>query len=303
MSTGGGFATRELYSDSEETLFDAMRPVVVTAIDDIATRSDLLDRALIVNLQRIEKGQRKTEEQLHRELGAVLPGVLGTLLSAVSTGLRELPHTTVEDAPRMADFATWATACEQGLGLEAGSIIEAYRNNRAGVNDLVLEVSPVASALQEMMEARATEGVSTWEGTSSDLLTVLEERVDDRTRKARAWPNSARGLSAILRRIAPNLRELGLSIAFNRGTGRDRKRLVRLTFRKGTGATVRDRPTVHVPSATTNSFEGSVDAKTGEGATVSSSSDKEECQGRLSDDMNAADADEQARSNWVGMEL
>ena len=48
LSTGGGFATRELYTDSDEIIFDSQRPVLLTSIEDIATRSDLLDRCLIV---------------------------------------------------------------------------------------------------------------------------------------------------------------------------------------------------------------------------------------------------------------
>src|SRR5207253_9109386 len=41
LSTGGGFATRELYTDSEEVIFDAQRPVILTGIEEVATRSDL----------------------------------------------------------------------------------------------------------------------------------------------------------------------------------------------------------------------------------------------------------------------
>src|SRR5262249_30864138 len=44
LATGGGFATRELYTNDEETIFDAMRPVVLTGIEELATRADLLHR-------------------------------------------------------------------------------------------------------------------------------------------------------------------------------------------------------------------------------------------------------------------
>ena len=50
LSTGGGFATRELYTDNEEVIFDAMRPVILTGIEDLATRSDLLDRSVLLTL-------------------------------------------------------------------------------------------------------------------------------------------------------------------------------------------------------------------------------------------------------------
>src|SRR5262249_23140300 len=44
LATGGGFSTRELYTDNDEKIFDAMRPIMVNGIEDLATRGDLLDR-------------------------------------------------------------------------------------------------------------------------------------------------------------------------------------------------------------------------------------------------------------------
>ena len=53
LATGGGFATRELYSDGEEKIFDVMRPVIVNGIAELATRSDLLDRTICLTLATI----------------------------------------------------------------------------------------------------------------------------------------------------------------------------------------------------------------------------------------------------------
>jgi hypothetical protein len=47
LSTGGGFSTRTLYKNDEETIFSAKRPIIITGIGDVATRGDLLDRALL----------------------------------------------------------------------------------------------------------------------------------------------------------------------------------------------------------------------------------------------------------------
>src|SRR5689334_19407197 len=58
LATGGGFATRSLYTDDEETHFDAMRPIILNGIDDIATRSDLLDRSVILRLPAIPDERR-----------------------------------------------------------------------------------------------------------------------------------------------------------------------------------------------------------------------------------------------------
>src|SRR5262249_30177683 len=46
LATGSGFATRELYTDADEAIFAARRPVVLNGIEEVATRGDLLDRAI-----------------------------------------------------------------------------------------------------------------------------------------------------------------------------------------------------------------------------------------------------------------
>ena len=37
-ASGGGFAVRQLYSDQDEVLFEAVRPIILNGIEDIITR-------------------------------------------------------------------------------------------------------------------------------------------------------------------------------------------------------------------------------------------------------------------------
>ena len=303
LSTGGGFATRELYADAEETIFEATRPVVLTAIEDIATESDLLDRAVFLTLLRIDKRERRTERALYADLDTVLPNVLGALLDAVVHGLRELPQTTVPDMPRMADFATWAAACEGGLGLEPNSIIAAYRANRAGANDLVLDVSAISAPLKAFLEAQPPdlEGHRRYEGSAAELLAKLEGYVDEKVTRLKSWPSSPRALSGDLRRVAPNLREADIDLEFSR-TGR--ARTVVLTLRTTLQTTV----TTVTPSPDAEKAgqghetggDGRGDAK-GDGdatvqATVTRPSPEKVRAGRGGDGGDAGDAKIQARS-------
>ena len=45
LSTGGGFATRKLHSDRDETVLDAMRPIILNGISGLDGRPDLGERA------------------------------------------------------------------------------------------------------------------------------------------------------------------------------------------------------------------------------------------------------------------
>jgi hypothetical protein len=53
IATGGGFGTRELWTNTDEVLIDVQRPIVLNGIDDIATRQGLIDCAIIINLDPI----------------------------------------------------------------------------------------------------------------------------------------------------------------------------------------------------------------------------------------------------------
>jgi hypothetical protein len=53
LATGGGFRIRTVYKDSDETLFDASRPIILNGISNFVTRGDLQDRAIVLPLAPI----------------------------------------------------------------------------------------------------------------------------------------------------------------------------------------------------------------------------------------------------------
>jgi hypothetical protein len=121
LATGGGFGGRQLYSDHDEAIFDATRPLVFNAIPDLGTaRPDFLDRALIVEFLSITPEIRRDEAQFWCEFSDRHPRILGALLEAAVAGLRNLSQVRLERPPRLADFALWVSACEEALGDEAG---------------------------------------------------------------------------------------------------------------------------------------------------------------------------------------
>src|SRR5262249_35725365 len=64
LATGAGFAVRQLYTDGDEVLFDAARPVMLNGIEDIVTRPDLADRAVFLTLEPIPEDRRRPEQEL-----------------------------------------------------------------------------------------------------------------------------------------------------------------------------------------------------------------------------------------------
>ena len=222
LSTGGGFSARELYSDTEEVLFEARRPVIVNGIDELATRSDLLDRAVLVNLPVIPAGRRRGEAELWAEFEREQPRVFGALLTAVATGLRREPQVRLPSPPRLADFARWAVAAEPGLGLAGGQFLSAYEANRGAAHELALEASVIGPWVQRLV------ATSDFCGTAAELLRRLGSlaRAEQGGVQPRGWPRTPKMLSDQLRRLRPNLPSVGITVDFDRTPDRMRTRIV-----------------------------------------------------------------------------
>lgn len=208
LSTGGGFSTRELYTNEEEALFDVRRPVILTGITELAVQADLQDRSILVVLPTIDDERRRDERSLRAAFEVARPAILGAILSGVSGALKHLDSVKLDRKPRMADFAIWATAAEPGLGWGRGAFMRAYTGNRQDATETTLEAWPIVAPLRELLEISA----GSWEGTATWLLTNLETLVPDAVKARRGWPAAANALSGQLRRLAPALRSVGIQV-------------------------------------------------------------------------------------------
>jgi hypothetical protein len=222
LASGGSFAVRQLYSDDDEVLFQAARPILLNGIEDVIGRPDLADRAIFLSLAPIGEEQRRPEAELWREFEIARPRILGALLDAAVHGLRALDRVQFDRLPRMADFVMWAMACETALW-SAGTFVRAYAANRRAAIEGVIEVDPVAACVREIMAER-----STWTGSATDLLRAEADLARDRARTSPGWPKNPRALAGHLRRAQTALRALGIEILFNR-EGRAGTRIIRMS--------------------------------------------------------------------------
>lgn len=216
LATGAGFGARTLYTDLEETIVHVARPAIMNGIEDFVTRGDLLDRSLILSLQPVE--HYRDELEFWAMFEEARPAMLGALLDAVATALTRHESTATPNV-RMADFARWVCAAEPALDGQEGDFMRAYRANRAGAVQLVLEASIIAAPVLAIADSPG------FEGTASMLLSKLGELVDEEVRRDRSWPKRPHVLGGQLKRIAPALRRVGVAVEWER----DRtKRIVKI---------------------------------------------------------------------------
>ncbi len=215
LSTGGGFSVRQLYTDADEMLFDAMRPSILNGISDPMCHDDLRDRALVLSLPRIDDSSRRDEQAFWAKFQKARRQLFGALLDLAAGAIAEYPTTFLKASPRMADFAKWSTALETAARWPTGSFLKAYASNRAEQVMAFVEADYISSHLLEFMEDRTE-----WTGTPTRLYDRLADLASDTTKRQRAWPKSASALGKRLREAAPSLRRSGIEIVFPRGTTR-----------------------------------------------------------------------------------
>ncbi|HAT50434.1 MAG: hypothetical protein HQL07_03065 [Nitrospirae bacterium] len=218
LSTGGGFSTRELYSDTNETIIDVKRPVILNGITDIASKEDLIDRSIILQSQPIPEEKRRPEDELMKEFETARPGLFGVLLNILSSVLKNLPNTHMVRLPRMADFAKLGTAAEEAMGCKPGEFLEIYSGNQKDSVQSGLDGSLLYLEINEWLA-----NLDKWTGTASKLLDVLNKIVDEQIIKQRSWPKTAKLLSGQLRMLAPAMRSVGIDVTFSK---KDGKRIV-----------------------------------------------------------------------------
>lgn len=223
ISTGGGFATRELYSNDEERRFNEIKPVLLNGIGDILSREDLRNRAIILPLHPIDDEQRISEAEIWEKFEAMRPEILGCILDAVTVALHNRDRPAPARLPRMADFAKWVMATDDTLGFEPREFAAAMQENRDESNDVALEGSSVGEAIMMMMRDK-----DQYEGTMSELLEELNRPSYRLMQGSLDWPKMGRTLANQLERISPLLHEKGITMMKFKA---HRGRLVRLSRR------------------------------------------------------------------------
>jgi len=198
LSTGGGFGARQLYSDADEFAFDAQRPVIINGIATGATRGDLLDRTVSIELVPIPDTSRRTERDLWYDFNLQYPRILGALLGALVVARRNLPTTKLVASPRMADFAHLLAAAAPALGVSPEQAVAALTANRQETAGRAIEADVVGSLICALMIDRRQ-----WSGTASDLLVELRRFGVPAGARLPPTPNA---LGGQVRRLAPDLR-------------------------------------------------------------------------------------------------
>ena len=200
LSTGGGIGVRKLYTNNEESVIDVSRPCIMNGIGSIATAQDLLDRVIRIELPKIKSNRPASE--LDQFLEDSKPEILGALLSRFSKVLRKLPEARKKPInDRMADFVMLGEAVLLSFN-KTESFAEFYERKKTRAATQAIESSPAILALLKILGRRGE-----FHGTYARLHQSMKYQ-DMIT----GLPKSAKGVADLLKRHAPALRRIGITM-------------------------------------------------------------------------------------------
>jgi hypothetical protein len=214
LATGGGLGGRKLYTNDGDASFNASRPVILTSINNLATRGDLADRSLPFHLAEVVT--RKTDAEIQAGFSYAHPRVFAGLLDIMVVGLRRLDEVQRARRPleRMADFTQWGYAVAPAIGWTEDDFRLAYRATRREASQTVIESDPVAAGILELVYGAGRKG-RPWSGLQTALWKQLAEAAGDAA-KAPGFPRSPEGLGWALKRVIPVLGDRGIKVTRTR---------------------------------------------------------------------------------------
>jgi hypothetical protein len=215
--TGSVFQTRRLYTTNEVFAFKFNRPIILNGLNQIVAKGDLLDRCLVMQLERVADEKRKEEGTFKAEFEEAKPYILGAIFDTIIKAQAILNKVQPDNSTRMLGYERWGCAIAEVLGYGQDKFKQALKENNQLRHSHAIEVNPVGQAILAFMQDK-----SEWSGAPSALYGLLEP-IWFKLRLEK--PKDAPRLSKALNTLTPNLLAKGIKVTMARGD----KRIITLT--------------------------------------------------------------------------
>ena len=175
--TGSGFSKRQLFTDDQDIVYSFKRALGFNGINLAATKADLLDRCLIILLERIKDELRRPLEDIvnikgmDRALEKIKPQLLGYIFDMVAKLLKVISMkgiTKPKELPRMADFAIHGEIVARCIGYDKGVFLKAFNENTKLQSAELIESNPLAMTVFQFVQWKPQ-----FKGTATKLLEEL----------------------------------------------------------------------------------------------------------------------------------
>lgn len=227
--TGDGDVRRRLYSNGDLHVLQFRRCCIINGIDLGGIRGDLADRMCVVELEPIPENKRQSEEALNRQWDEDYPRLFSALLDFAALVHQELSHVTLEEMPRMADFARVLQATDTiaaKVGHKGPSGLATFLDRSKSLARESLQADPFIVGVLRLADLGKVEAKS-----AAEILAAVEldaKAAEQFWRAPKGWPTSGRAASGRLKRHAPQMRKTGYTVTDD--DGRNKAKTLRWTI-------------------------------------------------------------------------
>lgn len=211
--TGGGLSKRQLYTDEDDIVLSVRRCIGINAINLLISRADLMDRSILLHLERIDPLTRRDETEFWEDFEQQKAGILGGLFNVLSKALSVYPSVKLQRLPRMADFAKYGYAIGETLQSGGGAdFLKAYENNIKRQNEEIIQSNTLILAVLKEMNQKTE-----WSGTVKHIYSQLYE-IAQPDKRDPTFPKNERSLRKHLERAKTTLIQQGIKFTIGERT-------------------------------------------------------------------------------------
>lgn len=205
--TKGCFQTRELYTTADERLIEYKSIIVINSLDIITKRPDLMQRAVLLELEPIKPEKRKTQKEVMTTFEKLLPEILGAIFNAIQKVLA-MGEIELSALSRMADAEEWGAKFAVALGVGADEYQKMLFANQQSVIDAVSFGNPVIFTVVELMHNRENYN-SPSQNFYTTCYNILKQKATPN--ELAQFPKNASTLSRALNGLEENLKAFGIT--------------------------------------------------------------------------------------------
>lgn len=223
----GAFSTRKLYTDAEVHTTTFRNCLLLNGIGNFATRGDLMDRCVKINLQRISTQQRERLSDLRRKFQEDLPLIIGAIFDTIRKTLSLIETIKNDTAPRLAEFYHLGGGISKAVWGSEKKFFDAFAQNEESKFADMVDDDPLSTAVKQFAEKM---GTPTMRFEPTVFLENLKAQVGivEYSNAKNNFPQSASALGKKIPRIQTALSAVGIDITQKKSSG---KRLIIITCR------------------------------------------------------------------------
>lgn len=200
--TGTKEAKRKLYTDCDQIILNLHNIVILNGIDIVPYKSDLAERSLLFELQKIGKKERMTDSDFWKRFDQDKPLILGAIFDTLQKAIEILSALEVEELDRMADAHREMIAIALALGIPAEEFQAILEENHKKLQDSYAQNNPFINLVINYVEINRH--------IDKPAATVYEEMSKMVVGKCKGFPDGPSPLSRKLNMERDTLQDLGV---------------------------------------------------------------------------------------------